>query len=237
MNEKFNLKINTDKIKNIAINYIVPLICFGLTAVLGLFVIYPMFKAWPTLKSDALSKEELAGVLQEKVSALERLVDFEKVVSEDSELINKVLVSKDAVPQLLNQVDSIARAAGFEIERLSYSYGETTEKKAFDTVTVSLAVSGSYDQLIAFSRDIENAARLVDILDFRYTTNDSDGKLNVTFVLSSPYLAVSSNAVTDDPMRLDISDTKFIEFINRVKKMKFYESITNVSESSESGES
>ena len=47
--------------------------------------------------------------------------------------------------------------------------------------------------------------------------------MGLSFILTSPFLVVESSAVTDDPIDLDITDPAFIEFINEIKQMNYYD--------------
>ncbi len=75
------------------------------------------------------------------------------------------------------------------------------------------------------SRNVENAARLVIVENFRFSQSQTkDGqKLGINFVLISPYLYVESDAITDDPIDLDIGDGEFLELINKIKNLKHYD--------------
>lgn len=226
-------KIDTGKIKETLLNFVVPLVAFGVTFALFIIVIYPSYKKLPVLKAELTSKTSLKQTLNTKLQRLNRLVDFKTVVEEDSALVDRVLVSEEEVPRLLDQVNQIATDAGMSITRLSYSYGSTgssdkTEKKAFSSVSVSLGSDANYEQIILLMQSVEKAARFVSVPNFRYATGTSstgDKTLNASFSLDSPYLFVQSTAVTDEPLDLDISSQKFIDFINMIKELKYYEFI------------
>jgi Tfp pilus assembly protein PilO len=225
------LDIDTGKIKGILLNFIVPLISFGIATLLIIFVVYPSIKKLPEVKSELARKAGMKQTLNTKLQRLNRLVDFKAVVDEDSGLVNKVLVSEEEVPRLLDQVNQIATGAGMSVTRLSYSYGSTgtsdkAAKKAYSTVSVSLGTDTNYDQMVLLMQAVENAARFVSIPNFRYSTGTSttgDKKLTASFSLDSPYLFVQSTAATDEPLELDISSQEFIDFVNMIKGLKYYE--------------
>lgn len=215
------------KLKDFAVNFMVPLISLGVTVLLGLLVIYPSINSKPELEQELADKEELNTVLTDKVATLKRLVDFKDVVSQDSELVDRVLVSEDLVPELLSQVDFIARSAGLEITRLNSQNRAVDSKKetsAMPEVEVSLGVVGNFNQFIVFLEDTENAARLVNTSNFGYSANSKDPNvLNFNLSLVSPYLYVNSSAVVDEPVGLDVSSGDFVDLVNRVKEMKYYD--------------
>jgi Tfp pilus assembly protein PilO len=193
---------------------------------LGFAVIYPTINSLPVIKNELQNKEELNQKLQEKLSNLNKLVDYKSVVDEDSSLMNGVLASESQVPELLTQINMIATESGMEVTRLTYSLGSSNdvEEELYDQVTVSLGARGSFSQLVSFMTSIENAARLIDVTNVRYGTNDSEDTniLELAFTLKSPYLFVQSSAVTDDSLTLDITDPAFVAMINKIRGLKFY---------------
>lgn len=231
--KKTSIKIDTSKIKEVLLNFVVPLIAFGLSLVLILIVVYPNFKNLSVVKEELNQKQQLKKVLEDKLVVLNRLVDFKSVVDEDSDLANKVLVNEVEVPKLLDQVNQIATNSGMNVTTLSYSYGGSgtsdigAEKKvSYSNVSVALGTDSSFDQLVIFLKAIENAARFVSIPNFRYsetTNSEGESKLGSSFSIDSPYLFVQSTAVTDEPVTLDISSQSFVDFINMIKGLKYYE--------------
>jgi len=225
------INIDTGRLKENLLNFVVPIVAIAIAIALAIFVIYPSFKKLPLVKADLSSKAGMKQTLSTKLQRLNRLVDFKSVVDEDSGLVNKVLVSEEEVPRLLDQVNQIATNAGMSVTRLSYSYGSsgTSDKnktKAYSSVSISLGTDTNYEQIILLMQSVENAARFVSVPNFRYSTgtsNTGDKKLTASFSLDSPYLLVQSNAVTDEAIELDISSQKFIDFINMIKGLKYYE--------------
>ena len=122
-------------------------------------------------------------------------------------------------------------------------------KKAVDEdlikmVNISLGAKGNYAQPTNFFNSLEGAARLVNVDNFRYTTGSDPAAVYLAFAiaLSSPYLYVQSNAVTDDSVNMDVSAPAFRSFMDKIKSLKFYsptqvdinEVLKKVSESSQS---
>lgn len=234
MREKIDIDTNIYAVKSFLINFFVPLICLGISIVLGILVIYPSIISLPKLKTDLSKNIELENQLATKVIKLNKLVDFKKVVDEDSAIVSKILVSESMVPQLLTQIDQIATESGLEANKLSYSFNETSTPGSpsgggTTFVSIALGASGSYSQIQAFLSTLENAARIINVSNFRYTLSESPEKtfLGANFSLNSPYLYVQSNATTDDAINMDITDKKFIDFINKIKLFKYYDITIN----------
>lgn len=228
---KESKSVNTGALKETLINYIVPLVSGVLTLLIIIFVLLPSYNNLPELRSQLENKSRLKRNLELKIDNLTRLSDFKNVVDENSQLVSRVLVSEQLVPNLLTQVDKISQEAGFSINRLNYGLGVTTQiggtgdVVTYNFVTVNLGVNGSFEQLKTFLSRLENAARIIDVDKFRYTLSESDTGdfLGINFVLSSPYLFVESDAVTDEPVDLDISNPEFVDLINRLKNLNYYD--------------
>ena len=217
------------KVKDTVLNFIVPLISvLSAILILSLYV-YPAYKDLPVKKAELDKKVTLRNTLSKKVEALTKLVDFKDVFDENLDIVTKVLVPEPEVPRLLDQASQIASRAGMDIDRLSYSYGSKgSDKSSFETVTVSMSVKSSFEQLVLFMELVEKAARYVSVPNFRYSvsanTGEKDyGSLSSSFSLDSPYLFVESSAVTDEPIGIDMSSNEFTEFMNMLKDLDYYD--------------
>ncbi|MFA6981665.1 MAG: type 4a pilus biogenesis protein PilO [Patescibacteria group bacterium] len=232
--DKISMNLDVSKLRGALVNFIIPLICIGASIFVGLLFLMPSLKDKPVLIAQLTKNQNLNKQLQDKKATLNDLIDFRSVVEENAQLMDTVLVSEATVPELLAQISMIAQESGFEITRLTYSYaGKPATSSAvssstapvpaatYENVTVSLGVRGSYDQLTTFLGSIENAGRLVDVENYRYS-RDKEGILDVNFTLNSPYLFVQSSAVTDESITLDMTSPDFVALLNKVKALRIY---------------
>lgn len=232
MPEQEQPKSNTNevllKVKDSLLNFIVPLVALLATILLVALYIYPTYKSLPAKKQELEKNTTTKNTLSKKVDDLNRLVNFQSTLDENLEIVNKVLVPEPEVPRLLDQATQIAEKAGMSLEKLSYSYSSKGKGGVgFDTITVSMGVKSSLDQLVVFMELVENASRYVSVPSFRYSVSSSakDGLGSSTFSLDSPYLFVQSAAVTDDPINLNITDYKFTQFMDKLKGLDYYDFI------------
>jgi Tfp pilus assembly protein PilO len=226
-------EVNTYLIKEAVLNFIVPLVSLTASAALFLLFIYPSLNNLPTLESDLAAKTDLDIQLKDKLANLNQLESDTEFVAENSSLVDNVLVSEAFVPALLTQIDSIAKEAGLEVIKLSYSLGADESEEAgvnYSNVTVSLGAKGTSSQQKQFMSLLENAARIVNMVNYRYSASDQEAGfiLDATYALQAPYLYVESEAVTDDPINLDISASDFTSLINTLKSMRFYKYTTEL---------
>jgi Tfp pilus assembly protein PilO len=232
-------KVDLSGVKNAVINFIVPLICLGISAALGLLVIYPSFNSIAPLKDEIDTQQNLKTNLETKVTRLKDLQSYRSVVKENAELVNKVFVSEASAPLFLDQVNQLALNASFDVTRLATSSAEsdttTTPQPNAKTasaptneiksLTAALGAKASYEDLIRFLKDQEAASRILDIKDFRYNfRSESEGEGGtVEISVSGPYMLVESTAVTDEAIDLDVKSRTFTDLIALLKKLKHYD--------------
>jgi len=226
------VSLDISGLRHALVNYLVPLICVAASVLIVMFILMPSYKELPELKLKLEKNTQLEGNLRRKLANLNDLVDFKGVVGENSNLVNKVLVSEELVPGLLTQVDRVATEAGLTVNSLNYGLGSSKSKSeqtaktvTYNVVTVNLDTTGSFAQLKTFMSSLEKSARLIIVDNYRYSRNETaEGeRLGMNFVLISPYLFVESDAITDDSIDLDISDEKFQALINKIKSLKYYD--------------
>lgn len=227
MPEKTELQFNAAAVKENILNFIVPLVCIVASLAIGFFVIYPYFKNAPKVKADIAEKEQLKQVLEKKVWTLNKNSEFKSVLDEGTNLVDKVLVSEANVPQLLDEVFQISSNVGVDLTRLNYSYGapstaDVAGGREYEEVNVSLGSNGSFEQLVTMLKDIENAARILYVTDLRFSAGE-EGILSMNLTIVSPYLYVQSTAAVDVPVDLDITNHAFLQSMDRLKTLRYYE--------------
>ncbi len=232
-------------IKDTLLNFIVPIVSLVITLILVFAVLMPSLQSAPDLKEELQNARNLEGQLRTKLGVLNKLLDFEVIVDENAKLFTKALADEASVPELLTQIDTIAKESGLEVTKLSYSItdvgGAEDDETAitYQAVIVNLGTLGGYNQITTFLQNLSNSARLVDVVSYRFSgENDEDGfNYAATFILRSPYLAVESQAITDAAITVDISDPEFQSVLEKIKALKHYDisvssEFLNVQESS-----
>ena len=230
-------EINISAIKDIIVDFVFPIIGLAVTVLLFFVYIKPTYIKVNELKTQFTSQTAVLGVLNTKATALSKMKDFNTVLQENADLVEKLYVSESNVPQLLDQIHQIATNAGMSVDRLNYSYSGATGAAAdaisdqrkediSGVVNVAATVTGSYEQMVVFMQEIEKSARIAYVTTFRFGEDSSTqqtGLVNVNVNVDSPYMYVQSVAVTDDPITLDITSPAFVAFINSIKDYRYYE--------------
>lgn len=222
--KRIGSKIDVSQIKNILANFIVPIISLIIAALLFFTIILPSIKELPVLKSTLIEKKSLATSLSEKKKKLNTLLDFKSSVEENNQLVSRVLTSDALVPQVLTQVDLIARESGLVVAKLNYSFDEASDVEGleYSSVRITLGTEGNYSQVVTFFENLENAGRVINVSDVRFSVSD-ENIVNANFVLTAPYIELNTKAVTDDPIAFDITDEKFLNLMDSLKKLRIYD--------------
>lgn len=223
VSQKLPFNLNVAGAKEYILNFIVPIVGTIVSLLLLLLFIIPSWNNRSKLNTEIKQKTDLKNTLTEKKTKLDNLADLKSVFDDNLLIVNKVLSSEEKVPELLTEVDHLARTSGLEVDTLSYSLSSAgMGSSGYTVVDISLSITGTLDQFINFLKLTENASRLVMVSSYRYSAG-KDGTLTISAVLKSPYQNVNSQAVTDDPIKLDINSTAFAKFITKVKSLTYYD--------------
>ncbi|HAI62794.1 MAG: hypothetical protein UU64_C0003G0046 [candidate division WWE3 bacterium GW2011_GWF2_41_45] len=229
--------INISAFKEIILDFVFPIIGLAITVLLFFVYVKPTYTKVNELKEELVTQTAVLDVLNKKSAALSKMKDFNAVLQEDADLVEKLYVSESNVPKLLDQVHQIATNAGMSVDRLNYSYAgaagtnpdATSDQRKDDVsgvVNIAATVTGSHEQMVVFMQELEKAARIAYATTFRFgqsSAAEQSGLLNVNVNIDSPYMYVQSIAVTDDPITLDITSPAFVAFMNSIKDYKYYE--------------
>ncbi len=220
-------ELSSIKIKQTIANFIIPLVAVVLSlGLLGLYI-YPSLSDIPLLTSELDDRTALAQQLVAKVEKLNNLLDFKQNVDESAVLVSKALSEEPLVPQLLTQIDQIAKESGLSITRMSYALNDTGEVDPkvgnYQVVAVNLSVSGNYNQIVTFLTNLENSSRVINVSTVRFTVDDESGNIDTNLVLISPYVVVSAQANTDEPITFDVTATDFQQTMVRLRNLRHYD--------------
>lgn len=214
--------INNVRLK--ILNFIIPLLIFLIILLLIIFIIVPFAVNYTKVDNLIKLKSQTYQTLTKKISKLKNISNLQTTFNDYYSKVDKALVSNEQVPELLTVIDHIAKISGLEVLRLSYAFSQDSSKDLnYTSVDVSLNVFGTLDQVTDFFKKIENASRVINIKNFRFSYNVENEKYDVSIVLQSPYLQVNSLAVTDDSIELDIDSNDFINFIKKINLLQYYD--------------
>ncbi len=215
------------RLKQTIANFIIPLVALVLSlGLLGLYI-YPSLSDIPLLNSELKDRADLSQQLVNKVEKLNNLLDFKQNVDDSNVLVSKALSNEPLVPQLLTQIDQIARESGLAITRMSYALNDTGEVDPkignYQVVAVNISVAGNYNQVVTFLTNLEDSSRVINVATVRFTVDEELGTVDTNMVLISPYVEVSAQANTDEPITFDITADDFQQMMERLKNLRHYD--------------
>ncbi len=219
-------KVNFSSIIGFFVNFLVPLACLLITAGLAFIVLLPSYREIPSLENTLQIEENLAVQLETKASTLLNMVDIRDTMEDYTVAVDLALTSEPKIPELLSQVDRMAGESGMEVTSLSYSRGSrSASDDGYNDVGIALTTSGTFPRLLDFMARIERASRLVLVDDIRYSSKREDEGIvmSINYRLHSPYLSVTSDAVTDEPILLDIFSQEFLDDMETLQKLTYYD--------------
>lgn len=169
-------------------------------AAIGLFFLYtnPQFKSLKTNIDDqtkiveANNKAATLRAVREKLTT-----DRKKIAQADVDKIAKMLPDGVENVGLIIDIDNIASKYGMRIRNTKVNDGTTgknsaaavagPDTKKFGTIALSFSVTSSYENFIAFLRDLESSQRLVDVTALTFTSN-KEGRYDFNVTIQTYWL-------------------------------------------------
>ena len=144
-------------------------------------------------------------------------------------LLTQAVPDEDAIPTLMNQIQQIAQATGVIMDTLQFS-GRTqasVEGEGVGTVSLQVAVSGTYGQLERFLETVEGASRLIDVSSVNLGADAA--RVNLSLPLTAYYLPVIPfDDVSTAAITLNLTDPAFTEIVTAVQALQYYDTPVDV---------
>lgn len=168
-------------------------------AAVGLFFIYtnPQFQ---TLKANISDQNKIveANDKAAKLRAVRQSLtdDRKKIAQEDVDKITKMLPDGVENVGLIIDIDNIASKYGMRIRNTKVNDGTASGKavavagpdaKKNGTISLSFSVTSTYENFIAFLKDLESSQRLVDVTALTFTSN-KEGRYDFSVTLQTYWL-------------------------------------------------
>lgn len=159
---------------------LIGLALIAIAALTAWLVVWPM---WTNLQESRRLLEDARVRLNDKRELLERIAELKgefeanRALAERANLI--IPVGRD-VPGVLEMANALAAVSGVSLETLGLNAGSggqptTIEGTTLSTLPVSLGVSGSYDAVKTFLRNLEQNIRLFEATGMDFSRRDAVG--------------------------------------------------------------
>ena len=160
---------NRPEIKTIGI----PLGAFFAGIVLLLFLAIPGFNRVLELQNEITAEQDRLTKMVEKTRKLSDLASQGDVLAKEFELFNRAVPTDSAVPELLNQIQSLSNSTGEKIVALQFS-GVENGTGTVREVRLRYASEGSFSNLQRLVEAFEDASRLIDLSSLRFNQRFDD---------------------------------------------------------------
>lgn len=177
--------------------FIMPIILIGI-AVGGFFVFTkPMYEDISELRAQASSYDEALSNSKALENERDKLTSkFNGISKEDLDKLKKLLPDNIDNIRLILEIEKIASPYGMLLKDVKYNANESqtatpdgviqggspdTGSQDYKILNMEFSVSGSYNNFLNFTRDLESNLRIIDISSVEFSS-DGDAKTNPTGV-------------------------------------------------------
>ncbi|HXF43991.1 MAG TPA: type 4a pilus biogenesis protein PilO [Candidatus Paceibacterota bacterium] len=137
-----------------------------------------------------ISKETVFNNQRNAVTQVEKLLGEFKNLTELQETVSLALPTSANVPDVLGQIQSIAKLAGvninsFTIKPLAFTPSKVPLVKRLGSLEFNITVGGAYERLRNFIQSLETNVRVMNVMSWRLTPtlNAEDMNLNLQVVV------------------------------------------------------
>lgn len=209
------------------------MVSFGL--VVGLII--PRAPKIPELKKQEKQTQETLAKLVQKSKILKSLASQRQFLEADYAVMKDALSTNPEVPTLVDQVQKIATDSAVAVKTLNFG-GERKDKKAKEgsltELAVGISIEGVYDNVLAYLKAVEQAARVLRVTALRFTVAAGEGEseagnITTNVGLSSYYLPETAKASLESPVPADFQSKKHQDLLTTLRGLQVYRAIIDTS--------
>ncbi len=145
------------------------------------FILMPKYNNLKDLGAQVKEKEQTLASKQktwEDLKELEENYNRAKVKVKD---IPDVLPKEEEIPELLIQLEALAKENNMGLASINVIPGAETEEALYKSLNISIGVAGSYSNLKKYLDSVEKNMRIMDVtsIDFSATPVVEEGPLDI----------------------------------------------------------
>ena len=148
------------------------IICFLLTILSGVFLLYPKYQDFVVLEKQVEAKENQLQSKQEYLSNLSQNSEQLKKYEEKLLVINTALPTTLSLPSLFDLLQKTASQNGLIIKDMDSSC--VTNLEGIQDIKVDLKAIGSYSSFKNLISVLEKSARMIEIESFSFSTPEKE---------------------------------------------------------------
>lgn len=215
------MKFVFTKYREFLIENIKVFIGLGGSLLLIFLVVWPGFTSIPALYSQNNEEAANLATLKEKQAKIDGLITSAQAVKSGILLADKALPSKDDVPILLNQIQTIATGSGVTLKSLQFSGIIKAESGSHKKVAIQAVMEGSFSNIESMLTNFENTTRIINLSSLSFDSRKNEGNLTVNLGLVSYFL--ENDPKSSAALSLDLSASQTNATLDYLKKLKPYE--------------
>lgn len=214
-----NLELSKENLTSV----LFPLLAVVVGVGTAYFYVLPTFRSLYQLREERGELREEYAELKEKGDRLAALEASN--LSSYLTTFKVALPDEEKVPELMSQVQAIAKEAGVEVSALQFA---GREEKGTPKVRLQAEVGGDYKSLLSFVEKVEKASRVLKVENLGFTKKEEEGKgegggLSASLGLSSYFLEPPREQKVEAPLEFDLSSSSFQKVLGKVQELKVYE--------------
>lgn len=156
-----------------------------LLAVIGMifFITWPLYQRITNVQASISSAMGQIEVTQNLLTVLDQLEKQFGALQSDVQKVEVAIPKEEQLPELLVMMPLLVAQNGLKLT--SIDFGSPAQESSYRTVTISIVASGSYLNMQAFLRAIEQNLRIIDIVTLGVSPGDSKDDYGFDFVLKT----------------------------------------------------
>lgn len=155
------------------ISLLLSLLLAGLAVVAYVSFLNPVFDEVTALRGKISAESELLANQNAAVQKFKNLLDLYKDQYQAlDKTLSSALPTKEDVPAVVNQIQALSRVSSLALQSVTFKYvalkpsgkpGAFTLVKPIGTLSITLQLAGSYENLKSFLRALETNIRVMDV--------------------------------------------------------------------------
>lgn len=201
-------------------------IVFGLggTLLILLVVLLPSVLNIPQTYRDLGQQKKELQVVSQHLRNINDLVDLQQSLKSSLVLIDAALPSKEEVPNLMIQVQSIATESGITLKAVQFGGIAKVEGSAHKKITLQTVLEGSFASLSSLLKSLENSSRIIDVESLNFDSRKGEDNLSAAFGLSAYFLPEEGNKKNSGEVSpASLSSKTGLATLDYLKNLRIYE--------------
>jgi len=156
-------------------------LCIVVVLVAAYFILMPKYNSLKDLGAQIKEKEQTLASRQEALEDLKELEESYNRAKVKVKDIPDILPKEEQVPELLVQLDALAKENNMGLASINITPGAEAEEALYKSLSISAGVAGSYSNLKKYLDSVEKNMRLIDItsIDFSAIPVVEEGPLDI----------------------------------------------------------